>query len=61
MFTVFKLNTLNRVANSVTHMLEIFRNELGMERNGTPVNPSLPECDALEVGAAHQATQRRVP
>ena len=57
----FMLVTLNRVANSVTHMLQILRNELGMERNGTPENPSLPECDALEVGTTHPATQRRVP
>jgi hypothetical protein len=43
----FMLDALNRVANSVAHMLEIFRNELGMERDGTPENPSHPECGAL--------------
>jgi len=46
----FTLVTLNGVANSITHMLEIFRNKLGMERDGTPENPSLLECGALKVG-----------
>jgi hypothetical protein len=29
---------------------EIFRNELGIERDGTPENPTFPECGALGVG-----------